>query len=100
MHDDVQRLMREAEAARRSVARLFDEVAGRHTTGAAADGSVIARVDGCGRVLAVDIQPAAMSMSNQDLSARVLEALHAAQDVAQRGQREFLARRWAAGGRR
>jgi DNA-binding protein YbaB len=100
MHDDLER-MREWEAARQAardgMARLFAEMARRHTTRTAADGSVTARVDGCGRVLAVDIQPSAMALSNQDLSARVMEALSAAQEVAQRGQREFLARRWVAG---
>jgi DNA-binding protein YbaB len=100
MHDDVQRVMREAEADRRaaraSVARLFEEMARRHTTGEAADGTVAARVDGCGRVLSIDIRPDARELSTSDLSARVLEALSAAQDIAQRGQKEFLARRWAA----
>ncbi|WP_213454296.1 YbaB/EbfC family nucleoid-associated protein [Rhizomonospora bruguierae] len=102
MQDDLER-MREAEAARRAgrqrVDRLFAEMAGRHHTGAAADGTVTARIDGCGMVLAVDIQPDGMSLSPQDLSARVLEALREAQEVAQRGQRDFLARRWTTGRR-
>ena len=94
MHDDVQRMMHEAEAARRDVARLFAEMARRHCTGAAADGTVTARVDGRGRVLAVDFRPAALRLSTQDLSARVMEALAAAQDEALGGQQDFLARRW------
>jgi DNA-binding protein YbaB len=105
MHDhEFERLLQEAEQAQRDayhrVSSLFDEMAGRQITGVSDDRLVSVRVDGRGRVVAMDIQPQGMRLTNQDLSRRILEALSAAQDTALQNQKDFLARRWAAEGGR
>lgn len=73
--------------------RQAAEFAERSFTGEAADGSVSARVDGSGRVAAIELSAGAMRqrMSNYTVGERIAEAVNAALDGADAAREELLA---------
>lgn len=84
--DKIVRLMEQMS----SLHELQDSLAELVGEGTAADGYVVVRVDHSGMVSAVELNPRAMKMASEDLSAAIVEAgQQAANDLATKAQNLF-----------